>query len=335
MTGAERRQEAGRPGSAILGLGVYRPARVVGNAEVCRRIDSSDEWIRRRSGIVSRRFAGPEETVVAMASAAAAKAVARAGVLPSEVDMVLLASMSYLHQSPAAAPQVAAAIGARAAAAMDLHAACAGFCYALATADALVRGAAARHVLVVGSERMTDIVDPCDRGTAFLFGDGAGAMLVGPSQIPGIHPVSWGSDGERHDVIAHSGTWPPVTVPRSAPAPHLRMDGPAVFRWAVQQVPCTARTALDNAQVSPGELAAFIPHQANARITAALAKALALPPSVAIADDIATAGNTSAASIPLAMDALLTKGTVPSGGLALLAGFGAGLAHAAMVVNLP
>jgi 3-oxoacyl-[acyl-carrier-protein] synthase-3 len=274
----ERREDMNPPGSAILGLGTYRPSRVVDNAEVCRHIDSSDEWIRRRSGIVSRRFAGEDETIIAMASAAAAKAVARAGILPSDVDMVLLASMSHLYQSPAAAPQVASPVGALGASAMDLHAACAGFCYALATADALVRGGAARHVLVVGSERMTDVVDPHDRSTAFLFGDGAGAVLVGPSQVAGIHPVSWRSDGERHGLIAHSAPWP-TTVSAAGPPPFLSMDGPAVFRWAVQEVPHTARAALRNAGVRPDELAAFIPHQANARITAALAKALALPPA--------------------------------------------------------
>lgn len=180
------------PGARILGVGVYRPTRVVGNDEICARIDSSDEWIRRRCGITSRRFAGPDETVVTMAAEAARKAVAQAGIQPAEVGMVLVATMSFLEQAPAAAPRVAGLLGARGAGSLDVSAACSGFSYALGLADALVRSGDARHVVVVGSEKMSDIVDPRDRGTAFLFGDGAGAVVVGPSGSPGFGPVVWG-----------------------------------------------------------------------------------------------------------------------------------------------
>ncbi|WP_190111279.1 beta-ketoacyl-ACP synthase 3 [Streptomyces cinnamoneus] len=333
MTSAGIRAAAG-PGARIMGVGAYRPSRVVHNNELCERLDSSDDWIRRRSGIVSRRWAGDEETVIAMAAAAAGKALAHAGVAPAEVDVVLLASMSYLHQSPAAAPQVATAVGARAAAAFDIHAACAGFCYGLAVADGLIRAGTARHVLVVGAERMTDIVDPDDRGTAFLFADGAGAVLVGPSEAPGILSVSWGSDGDQHGLISHQAPW---TSTRAAAAewPYMRMAGSEVFRWAIKEVPRTARRALRDAGVRPEDLSAFIPHQANARITEAVVKALRLPADVVVADDIETAGNTSAASVPLAMEALSAQGRLMPGGLALLAGFGAGLTHAALVVTLP
>src|ERR1700741_2626879 len=162
-------------GSRLISIGAYRPARVVSNAEICTRIDSSDEWIRRRSGIVSRRFGGPEETVISMAAAAGRQAICRAGLDPSAIDTVLLASMSFTHQSPPAAPQVAEQAGAAGAAANVPGVACAGFSHAVAVADALVRAGSARHVLVVGSEKMTDIVDPTDRALAFLFADGAGA----------------------------------------------------------------------------------------------------------------------------------------------------------------
>ncbi|MGX2992956.1 beta-ketoacyl-ACP synthase III [Streptomyces sp. JNUCC 64] len=322
------------PGARVLGVGAYRPARVVGNAEVAGPIGSSDEWIRRRSGIATRRFAAADDTVVSMAVAASVKALAQAGVAPDEVDTVLLASMSHREQSPPAAPRVAHRLGAVGAGAMDLGAACAGFCHALATADSLIRSGNSRYVVVVGSERMTDIVDPGDRGTAFLFGDGAGAVVVGPAAEPGIGPVVWGSEGDRHRAIAHQAPWPAPGDGPAGPAT-LRMDGPAVFRWAVATVPRTAAAALAAAGLTTADLAAFVPHQANLRIVDGAATALGLPPHVVVARDVVHAGNTSAASIPLAVDGLLARGAVPRGGLALLVGFGAGLNHAAQVVALP
>ncbi|WP_333767849.1 beta-ketoacyl-ACP synthase III [Streptomyces sp. IBSBF 2435] len=323
-----------RPGARILGVGVYRPARVVTNDEICARIDSSDEWIRRRSGIASRRFAGPDETVITMAAEAARKAMAQSGTDPDEVDMVLLATMSFLEQAPTAAPRVAHLLGARSAGALDISAACSGFCYSLGLADSLVRSGAARTVVVVGSEKMSDIIDPTDRGTAFLFGDGAGAVVVGPSETPGISPVVWGADGERHHMIAHDRTWLDARNTQG-PWPTLRMTGPEVFRWATRSVPEISRQALAEAGVEVADLAAFVPHQANARIVDVAAGSLGLAPHTAVAKDIVTSGNTSAASVPLAIDHLLSQGAASSGGLALLVGFGAGLAHAAQVVTLP
>ncbi|MET8953397.1 beta-ketoacyl-ACP synthase III [Streptomyces sp. NPDC004393] len=323
-----------RPGSRILGVGVYRPTRVVSNDEICARIDSSDTWIRRRSGIVSRRFAGPDETVVSMAVEAARKAMAQSGTHPGDVGMVLLATMSFLEQAPAAAPRVAHQLGARSAGSLDISAACSGFCYALGLADSLVRSGDARSIVVVGSEKMSDIVDPEDRGTAFLFGDGAGAVVVGPSDTPGIGPVVWGSDGERHHLIAHDRSWLDARRP-TVPWPTLRMAGPEVFRWATRIVPEISRQALERAGLGVTDLAAFVPHQANARIIDAAANSLGLAPHTVVARDVVTAGNTSAASIPLALDSLLSQGTLSSGAPALLVGFGAGLAHAAQVVALP
>ena len=321
-------------GSRILGVGAYRPGRVVPNDELAELIDSSDEWIRRHSGIAARRFGEADETVVSMAVAASLKALAQAGMAAEDVDMVLLATMSHLEQSPAAAPQIAHLMGAGSAGAMDVSAACAGFCHALALADALVRTGTSRCVVVVGSEKMSDIIDPRDRATAFLFGDGAGAVVVGPADTPGIGPVVWGSDGGRKEAIAHSGSWLELRDGK-ATWPTLRMNGPSVYRWAIGTVPQVCRRALAAAGTETSELGAFIPHQANLRIVDAAATALGLPPHVAVARDVTDTGNTSAASIPLAMERMLAEGAVDSGDLALLVGFGAGLTHAAMVVALP
>ncbi|WP_240543001.1 beta-ketoacyl-ACP synthase III [Solihabitans fulvus] len=317
-----------------MGLGAYRPARAVSNAEVCELIDSDDEWIRRRTGIVSRRFAGPDEDVVSMAVEAGARALEQAGLPGSRLDTIVLASMTHLQQSPGAAPQVAHRLGSRAAA-MDVNAACAGFCHGLAVADSLVRSRTADHVLVIGSDKMTDVIDPTDRSTAFLFADGAGAVVVGPSESMGIGPVAWGSDGDLHHLIAHSASWLELRDKPDLPWPTMRMAGQEVFRWTTREVPATARTALALAGLAPADLAAFIPHQANLRIIEKVAKEIDLPPHVAIARDIVTAGNTSAASIPLAMAQLVESGEVADGGAALLIGFGAGLTQAAQVVQLP
>lgn len=331
---ATLRASRGSRGSRILSVGAYRPSRVVSNQEVCARIDSSDDWIRRRSGIVTRRFAGPDETVVCMGAEAAVKALAQAGVDPGEVGMVLLASMSHLEQTPAAAPRIASLMGALSAAAADVSAACAGFCYALGLADALIRAGSHGYVVVIGSEKMSDIIDPEDRGTAFLFGDGAGAVVVGPCEEPGIGPVVWGSDGSRHHLIAHESSWLETCEPQR-PWPALRMVGPEVYRWAVRIVPQIGLQALEAAGITVDELSAFIPHQANARIVDAASQSLRLAPHTIVARDVVCTGNTSAASIPLAMDSLGVQGALPSGGHALLVGFGAGLTHAAQVVSLP
>ena len=311
-------RRAGHPGSRILSVATYRPRTEVGNETIAALIDSSDEWIRRRCGIQSRRRAAPDEDLVTMATAAASKALAGAGVDPRDVSAVLVATMSHRGRATTAAPLVADALGATGAAAMDLGAACAGFPYALATADALVRSGAAGHVVLVGAERMTDIIDERDRATAFLFGDGAGAVVVGPAQTCGIGPVVWGADGSRSELLRYDE------------AGILRMAGPEVFRWATSVIPGLARRALDAAGISAADLAAFIPHQANLRITSVVAKALGLGPHVQVATDITTNGNTGAASIPQAMAALPA-----TTGPALLVGFGAGLSYAAQVVTLP
>ena len=326
---------AGRPGSRILSVGSYLPSRVVGNDEISALIDSSDQWIRERSGISERRRASADETVASMATEAATKAIARAGIDPSEISMVLVATVTHPFQTPAAATEVAFRVGAVNAAASDLGAACAGFCYAIGVADSLIRAGTSTYVLVIGAEKFSDFVSWSDRGTAFIFGDGAGAVLLGPSDIPRVGPVIWGADGGQIDVITMSQSWTDYRDNPGEHYPHLTMQGQTVFRWAISEVSKVTQRAIDAAGITSADLAAFVPHQANMRITDALVRTLKLPEHVVIARDIKTSGNTSAASIPLALDHLLEAGEVTSGGLALLVGFGAGLAFAAQVVEIP
>jgi len=319
----------------ILGVGGYRPTRVVPNSELVDRIDSSDEWIRTRSGISSRRFAGPEETVVAMSVAAASTAIAHAGIQPAQVGAVVVATVSHFYQTPSAAAEIAEKVGARGAAAFDISAACAGFCYGISLASDMVRAGTADHVVVIGVERLSDLTDSYDRSTAFIFADGAGAAVVGPAEQPGIGPVVWGSDGTQLDLIRQEESWVEAFAKQPAEWPHLRMVGNPVFKWASFEMAKVAQQALDAAGVRADQLDAFIPHQANMRITDAMSRALKLPEHIAVARDIAEQGNTSAASIPLAMERMLETGQAKSGDLALIIGFGAGLVYAAQVVTVP
>lgn len=334
MTAPLRLPEA-RPGSRVMSVGSYRPSRVVTNDELAPRIDSSDQWIRERSGIVERRWAAPDETVADMAVAAAGKALANAGVAPESVSMVLVATVTHPYQTPSAAAEVAARLGATRAGALDVAAACAGFCYALGIADTLVRTGTSEYVLVIGVEKLTDFLNLDDRGSAFIFADGAGAVVVGPSDHPGIGPVVWGADGDQRDAITMTQSWTEFRDHPGEQFPALKMQGQQVFRWAVGEIAKVCQQALDAAGVSPSDLTAFIPHQANMRITDAMMKHLDLPEGIVVARDIATTGNTSAASVPLALDRLIETGELTGGGLALLVGFGAGLAYAAQVIELP
>ena len=320
----------------LLGIGGYRPARIVPNAEIVERIDSSDEWIRTRSGIATRRWANEDETVVAMSVAASGKALAHAGITPDQVGCVVVSTVTHLYQTPSAAAEIAYKLGTDRAAAFDISAACAGFCYGVSLGADMVRGGTADHVLVIGVERLSDLTDQTDRSTAFIFADGAGAAVVGPSDEPGIGPVVWGSDGQHLDLIRQREEWRDALFAPGGPRmPHLTMEGNAVFRWAVYEMAKVAREAIDAAGITPDDLDVFVPHQANMRITDAMARALKLPASVVTARDIIEQGNTSAASIPLAIERLLETGQARSGDLALLIGFGAGLVYAAQVVRIP
>ncbi len=328
------RTETGPSYAAILGVGAYRPSRLVPNSEVIDAIDSSDEWIQQRSGIKTRRFATDDETIVSMSVAAAQQALDAAGVDARQVDCVVVATVSHLLQTPSAATMIAHELGTEQAAAFDISAACAGFCHGVALANDMVRGGTAGYALVIGVERLSDITDPTDRGTAFIFADGAGAVLVGPSETPGIGPVVWGSDGEHYDHI-RTADWRDVLASDTPTMPCLTMKGNEVFRWASFTMAKTAQQALDRAGISVDELDVFVPHQANNRITDAMARSLRLPESVRIARDIIDAGNTSAASVPMALRRMIDDGDAKSGDTALLIAFGAGLAYAAQVVVVP
>ena len=321
--------------TAILGVGAYRPSRVVPNSEVVEAIDSSDEWIQQRSGIRTRRWATPDETVQMMGTAAAREALEKAGVDARQIDCVIVATVTHLLQTPAVATLIAHDLGTDQAAAFDISAACAGFCHGIALADDMVRGGSAGHVLVIGVERLSDLTDVGDRGTAFIFADGAGAVVVGPSETPGIGPVVWGSDGEQYDLIRQREDWRDVVASAEPRIPHLTMQGNPVFRWASFAMAKVGQQALDRAGITADELDCFVPHQANMRIVDALARSMKLPPTVKIARDIAEMGNTSAASIPLALERMIREGEATSGDTALLIAFGAGLAYAAQVVVVP
>jgi 3-oxoacyl-[acyl-carrier-protein] synthase III len=327
-------QPTGPAHTRIYAYGAARGENAVPNEDIIGPIDSSDEWIRQRTGIVTRVRAEATTDAIDLATDAAAEAIRRAGISPEQVDAVIVATISNPKQTPSVSAIVADRVGANPAAAYDLNAACAGFAYGVAQADALIRAGAATYAVVVGAEKLSDIVDPTDRSISFLLGDGAGAAVVGPSDTPGIGPTVWGSDGSKADAVGMNHT---LTEFRdgTAPWPTLRQEGPTVFRWAVWEMVKVARQAIEAAGITPDDLAAFVPHQANMRIIDEFAKQLKLPESVVVGRDIETTGNTSAASIPLATHRLLEEHPELSGGLALQIGFGAGLVFGAQVVVLP
>ena len=328
------RQLQGPAHTRIYSYGAARGENFVPNDDLVGPIDSSDEWIRQRTGIVTRVRANKETDAIDLASEAAREAVERSGVDPAEIDAVIVATISNPKQTPSASAIVADRIGANPAAAYDVNAACAGFAYGVGQADALIRGGLAKHVVVVGAEKLSDIVDPTDRSISFLLGDGAGAVVIGPSDTPGIGPTIWGSDGSKADAVGMNAT---LTDFRdgAAPWPTLRQEGPTVFRWAVWGMAPVAQQAIDKAGIKADDLDAFIPHQANIRIIDAMVKQLKLPADIPVARDIVTTANTSAASIPIATTRMLAEKEIPSGGLALQIGFGAGLVFGAQVVVLP
>jgi 3-oxoacyl-[acyl-carrier-protein] synthase-3 len=312
------------PGARILAFGHYQPDNVVTNDDLAKTVDTTDEWIRSRVGIVSRRIAGPEETVEDMGVQAGGKAMAASGLSPEDIDLVIVATCSTEAPIPNAAAQVGSRLGIVSPGAFDLNAACAGFCYALGTADAAVRAGSARNVLVIGSEKMSAWVDFTDRSTCIIFADGAGAAVVGPAvDAPGIGPVVWGSAGD----LAHRIT----IADRDS---YLWQDGQAVFRWATTQVHPIAERACAQAGIKVEDLAAFVPHQANLRIIEAIARKLGVPRE-RVADDIVHAGNTSSASVPLALSRMIERGELESGAPVLLVGYGAGLCYAAQVITVP
>jgi len=314
---------AGSPGARIVGMGAYRPRRVVTNDEIAQNVETSDEWIRTRVGIARRHFAGEGESLVDMAVAAGGKALAASGMGPEDVDLVIVATCTPPSPIPGITPTVADRLGVPSPGAYDLNAACAGFCYALSAASDAIRAGNSQRALVIGAERLTDWVDPYDRGTCIIFGDGAGAAVVEAAAEPGISPVVWGSDGSKREAII---------VPSRDTL--MSMDGQAVFRWATTKLAPVAREICTRAGVELSDVDVFVPHQANLRIIDALVRALGLQ-HAAIGRDIVDTGNTSSASIPLALSRMLETGEAKSGDLALALGFGAGLTFAGQLLICP
>jgi 3-oxoacyl-[acyl-carrier-protein] synthase-3 len=314
-------------GARIVAMGHYQPDQVVTNDELIRRgVDTTDEWIQSRVGIAERRFA-TTESVVDLAEAAASKAIANSGIAASEFDLVILATCTMLNPVPGGAAELASRLGINAPGAYDLNAACAGFAYAVNAASSAILTGQARTVLVVGAEKLSDWISYQDRTACIIFADGAGAAVITASDELGIGPVVWGSSGENYTAITTN------------PDTHaLIQDGQTVYRWATSTIAGVGRQACEAAGIEPSDLAAFVPHQANLRIIDLVAKKLGIGgkgSKTVIARDIVTAGNTSSASIPLALSKMLERGEIPSGAPVLIIGFGAGLTYAGQVVLAP
>jgi 3-oxoacyl-[acyl-carrier-protein] synthase-3 len=313
-------------GTRVVALGHYQPAKVLTNDDLAAMVDTSDEWIRSRVGIRTRHVAGPDEPVDELAAHAAAKALAAAGLTPADIDLVLVATSTAVDRSPNTAARVAARLGMGSPAVMDLNVVCAGFTHALATADHTLRAGAATRALVIGADKMADIVDWTDRSTCVLVGDGAGAAVVETvpdGQEPGIGPVLWGSVPEMGHAVRIEGT-----------PPRFAQEGQAVYRWATTQLPPIARKVCERAGLTPEDLAAVVLHQANLRIIEPLAQKIGAVNAV-IARDVVESGNTSAGSIPMALSKLVERGDVRSGDPVLLFGFGGNLSYAGQVVRCP
>ncbi|HEV7973365.1 beta-ketoacyl-ACP synthase III [Amycolatopsis sp.] len=320
------RQNQGPSATRIIGVGSFQPERIVTNDDLSKIMETDDQWIRDRVGIVERRFADKDELLVDMAVKAGTAALIDSGVDPSEVDTVIVPNCTMPSGIPNAAAQVADRIGIKAPGAFDLNAACAGFCYGLGVASDLIRAGSAGKVLVIGAEKLTDSVDPTDRANAIIFADGAGAVLVGPSDTPGIGPVTWGSAGDLVDTISMRDHR------------YIHQEGQAVFRWATTQIAPIALKALELAGLEPSDVDVLIPHQANLRIVESIAKKLRAKGAredMDVADDIRYSGNTSSASIPLALDHMRKTGRAKTGDVVLAIGFGAGLSYAGQAFICP
>lgn len=320
-------QRSGGPYTRISGLGHYRPKHVVTNADLATLFDTNDEWVKSRVGIAERRFAGDQESVAWMGAEAGRLAMADAGIAAGDIDTVIVATCTLPTQIPHASTQVAGALGIQAPGSFDINAACAGFCYGLATASALIRSGDAGTVLLVGAERLTDWVDPTDRANAIIFADGAGAAVVTDSPTPDIGPVAWGCSTENTDAIYISDRESFVV-----------QEGQTVFRWATTAIAPVAIEAACRAGVDLADIDVLAPHQANLRIVEAIAKKVISAggrPDLAVIKDIVTTGNTSSASIPIGLDRARQAGEVKSGDLVLAVGFGAGLTYGAQVFRLP
>ncbi len=324
--------------TVILGTGSYAPAGLLTNAELSKRVDTSDEWIVTRTGIRERRIAGPEEATSDMAAKAALAALADAKLTPADIDLLIVATITPDLPMPATACIVQAKLGLpTTAACFDLNAACSGFIYGLDTASAMIASGRYRHALVIGAEKLSAIVDWKDRTTCVLFGDGAGAVVVGGSSRPGLGLVGTrlGAIGESVDLlcIPGGGSSAPATPASIAAGDHtIKMKGKEVFKLAVRAMEEAARDILEQHGLHADQIACVIPHQANLRIIEAIAQYLELPLERFFIN-VDRYGNTSAASIPIALDEARRAGRIKPGDLTLLVAFGAGLTYGSALIR--
>ncbi|MGW4509372.1 beta-ketoacyl-ACP synthase III [Streptomyces sp. NPDC004436] len=310
-------------GSRVLALGHYQPSKVLTNADLEQMVETSDEWIVSRVGIRTRHRAAEDESVADMAAKAAERALANAGLTGADIDFVIVATCTAQDRSPNTAARVAAAVGAAAPAAMDVNTACSGFPHALALADQSIRAGSATKALVIGVEKLTDFADWSDRTTCVLVGDGAGAAVVVASEHPEISPVVWGSVPD----MGHA-------VRIEAPSHTFAQEGQSVYRWATTALPEVALSVCERAGVKPEDLGGVVLHQANLRIIEPLARKIGAVNAV-VAKDVVDSGNTSAASIPLALSKLVERRGIRPGSPVLLFAFGGGLSYAGQIIHCP
>jgi 3-oxoacyl-[acyl-carrier-protein] synthase-3 len=323
--------------AALTGWGHYAPERVVTNDDLAKITDTSDEWIRSRSGIEQRHFVEPDQATSHLCIEAGRRALDRAGVAPEDVDMILVATSSPDYLTPPVSSQVQHALGAKNAGAMSLMVGCTGFVYGLVTAEQFIQNGAYRTILLIGAETISKNLDFEDRTTCVLFGDGAGAVVLQATDVPcGGQAFELGSDGAGWEaIIAYSpGTAEPVSQKVVDERRHyLRMNGREVFKFATTTMAASLNRVMEKAGLSTDDIDLFIPHQANARIIEYAAHALSLPPEKVVMN-VQRYGNTSAASIPIALSEVLTEGRAKPGDTLAFVGFGAGLTWATALFTL-
>jgi 3-oxoacyl-[acyl-carrier-protein] synthase III len=316
--------------SRIVGTGSFLPAKVMTNAEFAARLDTSDEWIRSRTGIAQRHIAEPAQASSDLALEASRRALGAAGVKPDELDLIIVATSTPDFIFPSTACLLQAKLGTKGSAAFDVQAVCSGFVYAIATADAFVKNGMAKRALVVGAEVFSRILDWNDRTTCVLFGDGAGAVVLAASDRPGVHASRLRADGSQSDMLCVPGN---VSKGAILGSPFLRMDGQGVFKFAVRVLEESARETVEAANMKLEAVDWLIPHQANVRILEATAKRLGLPREKLVVT-VDHHGNTSAASVPLALDESIRNGTIKAGHRVLLQGVGGGFTWGSSLVTI-
>jgi 3-oxoacyl-[acyl-carrier-protein] synthase III len=320
----------------VTGWGRYAPSQVLTNADLERMVDTSDEWIRSRTGIRERRVAAANETTASMGAVAGLRAIRTAGIDPDDIDLILLATLTPDYWMPSTAALVKEAIGNTRAAAFDVMAACSGFVYAFSTAQAFITAGLAKHVLVIGAELLTRFLDYTDRSTCILFGDGAGAVVLSASDEPGgALGIEMTTDPQGAYMI-----WLPAGGAKAPPSEHtiargehyVRMEGNATYRFATKTMATTALESIRRSGLSPDDIDLFIPHQANIRIVEAVAKGLDLPMDKMFIN-LDKYGNTSAASVPIALAEAVNEGRVKVGDNVTIVAFGAGFTSGAVTLE--